>query len=298
MRKTLTLVDGTLLKALPRLAESMWKHSRTGNPMHGWRMHRQFELDRHAVGDLTLTPYRRQGDEQDVLLSRLQPGRCYVMDRGYVNYRLFNGIVAVGSDYVCRVKRSIAYAVTREREPTDAARAAGVVRDVVVTTGSGRGGSGRGGKHTDHPVRLIEVHARVRPRTARGHAKPDAPPKTEVLLIATNLLDVPAEVVALVYRYRWTVELFFRFFKQVLGCRHLLSDDRGGITIQCYCAVIACLLLQLWTGRKPDKAMHRMVGFYLCGWAGEDDVLAWANKPDRTGVKLRAKDELWKKLGY
>ena len=40
-----------------------------------------------------------------------------------------------------------------------------------------------------------------------------------------------------------------------------------------------------------------MVGFYLCGWAGEDDVLAWVNEPDHTGVKLRANEALWNKLG-
>jgi hypothetical protein len=292
VEKTLTLCDGTLLKALPRLAESMWKHSRTGNPMHGWRMHTQFEVDRHVPTDVELSPYRCQGDEQTVLLGKLQPGRCYVMDRGYFAYDLFNGIVDVGSDYVCRVKKSIDHEVVEAREVTEAARAAGVARDVVVTAGSTRD------KRARHPLRLVEVHAQVLPRTARGEGKPDGPPKTEVLLIATNLLDVPAEVIALIYRYRWTVELFFRFFKQILGCRHLISDDPRGITIQCYCAVIACMLLQLWTGRKPNKDMHRMIGFYLSGWADEADVLAWANRPDNTGVKLRARDALWKKLGF
>ena len=34
------------------------------------------------------------------------------------------------------------------------------------------------------------------------------------------------------------------------------------------------------------------------GWADEQTVLDWINKPDNTGIKLRAKDELWKKLGY
>jgi hypothetical protein len=292
--RTLTLCDGTLLKALPRLAESMWKHSRTGNPMHGWRMHTQFELDRHVASDVTLTPYRCQGDEQAVLLGKLQPGRCYVMDRGYFHYGLFNGVVGAGSDYVCRVKRNISHQVVREREPLTAeARAAGVTRDVIVTAGSTPPD-----QRATHPVRLIEVHVEVQPRGARGEGKHQGPPEREVLLIATNLLDVPAEVIALVYRYRWTVELFFRFFKQVLGCRHLISDAPGGITIQCYCAVIACMLLQLWTGRKPDKEMHRMIGFYLCGWADEADVLAWAKRPDNTGVKLRAKEALWKKLGY
>lgn len=290
--KTLLLCDGTLLSALPRLAESMWKHSRTGNPMHGWRMHTQFELDRHIPADVRLTPYGAT-DEPAVLAANLRPGCCYVMDRGYFNYALLNGIVAAGSDYVCRVKKTIGVRERIEqRELSVEARAAGVVSDQLLRVGS------TPDKRADHPVRLIEVHVEVQPRTARGEGKPQAPPRTEVLLIATNLLDVPAEVVGLVYRYRWTVELFFRFFKQVLGCRHLFSDDPDGITIQCYCAVIACMLLQLWTGKKPDKDMHRMVSFYLCGWATEQDLLDWANKPDNTGVKLRAKAELWKKLGY
>jgi hypothetical protein len=293
--KTLVLCDGTLLKALPRLAESMWKHSRTGNAMHGWRMHTQFELDRHVPTDVTLTPYRCQGDEPAVLSAKLQPPArcCYVVDRGYFNYALLNGIVAVGSDYVCRVKKSIGIReLIEQREPSAEARAAGVEKDQVVRVGS------TPDKRADHAMRLIEIHAEVQPRAARGQGKPKAPAKTEVLLIATNLLDVPPEIIGLVYRYRWTVELFFRFFKQVLGCRHLISDDPDGITIQCYCAVIACMLLQLWTGRRPDKDMHRMINFYLCGWATEDDLLAWINKPDNTGVKLRAKEALWKKLGY
>ena len=46
-----------------------------------------------------------------------------------------------------------------------------------------------------------------------------------MLRIATNLLDVPAEIIALIYQYRWTIEIFFRFFKHVLGCRHLISQD-------------------------------------------------------------------------
>jgi hypothetical protein len=291
VKNTLTLCDGTLLAALPRLAESMWKHSRTGNVIHSWRMHCQFELDRHVPTDVQLTPYRCQGDEQSVLQNSLHAGRCYVMDRGYFNYELFDAIVAAGSDYVCRVKKSIGYEVVEQREVTPQAKQAGVTRDLIVRAGS----TTRSRAH--HAVRLIELHVQVQPRGARGEGKPQLPPRTEVLLIATNLLDVPAEIVALIYRYRWTVELFFRFFKQVLGCRHLISDDPDGITIQCYCAVIACMLLQLWTGKKPDKAMHRLIGFYLCGWADEADVLAWVNKPDRTGVKIAQREAYFKSIG-
>jgi len=295
LRRTLTLVDGTLLKALPRLAASMWKHSRTGNAMHGWRMHCQFDLSLGVPLDVELTDYRNSGesDEREVLRQHLQAGRCYVMDRGYFSYGLFDAISLVGSDYVCRVKKSISYETVAERELDGAAKAAGVTRDLIVVAGC----AARIERRANHAVRLVYVEAQVCPRAARGSIKPNGPPRTEVLILATNLLDVPAEVIALIYRYRWTIELFFRFFKQALGCRRLLSDDPDGVRIQCYCAVIACMLLALWTGRKPDKATWRMVGWFLSGVAEEADLIAHLNRPSNKGVKLAAKAALWKKLG-
>jgi Transposase DDE domain len=295
LRRTLMLVDGTLLKALPRLASSMWTTSRSGNPVHGWRLHCQFDLSLGVPVGAELTDYcnSRGSNEREVLREHLAAGRCYVMDRGYFQYDLFDAISLVGSDYVCRVKKSIAYDVVAERKLDAAALAAGVTRDVVVRAGCAT----RVERRPNHAVRLVHVRAEVCPRAARGSIRPSGPPETELLILATNMLDVPAEVVALIYRYRWTVELFFRFFKQVMGCRHLLSDDPDGVRIQCYCAVIACMLLALWTGRKPDKSTWRMVGWFLGGMADEAEVLAHLRRPDNTGVKLAAKAELWKKLG-
>ena len=70
------------------------------------------------------------------------------------------------------------------------------------------------------------------------------------------------------------IEIFFRFFKHVLGCRHLLSHDPVGIQIQSYCAILACTLISLWTGRKPTLRTYEMVCYYLIGWAEEDELLA------------------------
>ena len=169
------------------------------------------------------------------------------------------------------------------------------MRDVVGTAGI----ADRHDRRANHPVRLVYVEVTVAPRDVRGggRAAPE-PPKAETLILATNLLDVPAEVIALVYKHRWGVELFFRFFKQVLGCRHLVSDDPRGVSIQCYCAVIACLLITLWSGRPADKATWRMVGWFLGGLADEAELVAHLTAPpDRRGVKLAAKEALWKKLG-
>ncbi len=81
-------------------------------------------------------------------------------------------------------------------------------------------------------------------------------------------------MIALIYRKRWTVELFFRFYEHILGCRHLLSHRPNGIEIQVYLAIIVCMLIALWTGRKPTMRTVEMIRFYFIGWADEEELMA------------------------
>jgi len=99
VRHVLTLVDGTLLKALPRIAEAMWLTTRTGTVHHAWRLHTQFELDKQVPIRMDLTNGKNSGpsDEKTVLRRHLQPDRCYVMDRWYAQFTLFNDIHRAGS---------------------------------------------------------------------------------------------------------------------------------------------------------------------------------------------------------
>ncbi|MBM4332549.1 MAG: transposase [Deltaproteobacteria bacterium] len=53
-----------------------------------------------------------------------------------------------------------------------------------------------------------------------------------VFLVVTDLLEVPAEVIALIYGFRWQIELFFRWFKCILRCKHFLSLSENGLAIQ------------------------------------------------------------------
>ena len=179
-------------------------------------------------------------------------------------------IVAAGSSYVCRVRdRTNLNHVVEERPISAAARQAGVLSDQVLQLGSSQQRSAK----PNHPVRIILVQ--IKPRQPRRKGGRIAGPASDgILRIATNLLDVPAEIIADIYQHRWTIELFFRFFKHLLGCRHLLSTDPVGIQIQAYCAIIACLLIQLWTGGKPTLRTYEMICFYLQGWAELDEVQA------------------------
>jgi hypothetical protein len=272
LQHTVTLVDGTLLKALPRITEAMWLTTRTGTAHHAWRLHTQFEVDRHVPVRMTLTNGRNSGDsdEKTVLRRHLQSHRCYVMDRWYAQFTLFNDIHRAESSYVCRVRDNSVYEVVEERPLATADVEAGVLRDVVANLGLSKPTAAQ----PNHPVRLVLVQ--TSPHEKRSHRKGNtgAGPSDGILRIATNLLDAPAEIIALLYRYRYTIELFFRFFKHILGCRHLLSGDPRGIEIQTYCAIIACMLISLWTGRKPTLRTHEMICYYLMGWADENELAA------------------------
>jgi hypothetical protein len=127
-------------------------------------------------------------------------------------------------------------------------------------------------KELKQPLRIIRIACRKHKK--RIHTGRGGPEQDEFLLIATDLLDLPAEVIALIYQSRWAVEIFFRFFKRVLGCRHLLSHSEKGIKIQVFMAIIASLLIALCTGRKPTVRTVEMTRFYFSGWATEKELEA------------------------
>jgi hypothetical protein len=267
----LTAIDGSLLSVLPKLMQASFLKRSTGSGLIKWRLHTQFEVDRYVPTRIDVTPNGGgQHDERAVLERTIEADRTYVMDRGYAKFALFNKIVAIGSSYVCRLRDNSVYEVLDERPLTDADRALNVLSDQIVALGQDRKGDAR----PDHSIRLVTV--RISPHTSRGKYKGGStgPGSDGILRIATNLLDVPAEVIALIYIYRWTIEIFFRFFKHVLGCRHLLSHSRQGIEIQTYCAIIACLLISLWTGRKPTLRTYEMICYYFTGLASEEDLRA------------------------
>jgi hypothetical protein len=88
---TLTAIDGTLLDALPLLAEATLLNHQQGSGLVKWRLHAQFEIENYVPTRIDVT--RNGGGERDekaVLRRTLVPGRCYVKDRGYAKFTLFN----------------------------------------------------------------------------------------------------------------------------------------------------------------------------------------------------------------
>jgi hypothetical protein len=261
----LTLVDGTYLTALPALAHwALWQENK--RHCHAAKAHVQFEVLKGVPVAAALTD--AHASEIDVLAARLQPGRLYVLDRGYARYAFLQAILDAGSSFVCRLDDNAVIEVVEERPLSEAARAAGVVRDALVRVGcAARRNALR------QPIRLVEVACRPhrRPSGKNGRGGPE---QGTVLRLGTDILDLPPEVISLIYQARWQIEIFFRMFKHLLGCRHLLSYSEDGLRLQTYAAILACLLIALWTGRRPTLATYEMLAWYFSGWADDEELQA------------------------
>lgn len=274
-----TAVDGTLLLRLPQITQACFA-SRTDR---GWKLHTHFEVLRGVPTFARLTDASGRGaaGEKAVLRGSLQADRCYLTDRGYEEFALFNAIVSAGSSYVCRVRNDHQFTAVETRELSQEARAAGVLEDAIGRMGSPKS---RRIEHPDHRQRRIMVHFVEHPKRGGRRGTP------QDLVLVTNLRDVPAEVIVLLYRFRWLIELFFRWLKCVLSCRHLLSESANGIQMQMYCALIACLLIQLAAGRdvKPNQWTYKLLCLYVQGWATEEEVLAHLQARAAAAAKANA----------
>jgi len=291
----ITLVDGTLLAALPKLAETYYRCPRAGKTtrdpdaprvLHAWRVHTQLDLANNVPRFVRLTPGAGKGPdgERSVLAASLEAGRIYVMDRGFFGKKLMERIIAAEAGYVVRLQDRTAYTVIEERPLTAQQIDAGVLHDRIVRM-----------EGLSHPARLVIVEADVHVKRVKRKPGVYVPSSGRMLILTSDLATEP-ELISLIYRYRWTIEVFFKFFKGLLGCRHLLSQRRAGVEIQVYCAVIVCVLLNLTTGLRPSKAVMEAFMWHLLGLASDQDVQRRIEQVRIEQGKREAK-ALAKKLG-
>ena len=249
-------VDGSFLKCLPKM---VWAVFRKKSDKRGVRLHLHYDILRGIPAAAEIT--KALGSEKKSLRKLLKEGMLYLTDRGYVDYGMYQAIHDAGSFFVSRIKDNSTFALVEERPLTQADRDAGVASDAWVRMGS----AFTEGKLTA-PVRRVVIPG------MDGH-------KDVVLLTNT---DLPAEMISILYRYRWQVELFFRWFKCILGCRNWLSLTLQGLTLQVYVALLASILLALWTGMKPTRSAFRAICLYFQGWVNDEELTARLDQLKKT----------------
>lgn len=267
--KRITAVDGSVFKIFAQIGKLAWIPTGDGKSSCGYRLHAQFEVFKGVPNRIDMTGSKPKGDadERVVLEKSVEPDRCYLMDRGYQKYVLWNVINAKDSQYVCRLFDSAKWEVAQENELTAEDLAKNIVSDQIVRFGTENSRT----TPPDHVTRVVVV--KVNPHDSRKAKNGQSGPSSDgYLRIVTNNLDVPAWLIAALYELRWTIELYFRIIKQLLGCRHLLSHNPAGATIQMYMAIIACIMILAMTGKMPTKRTFEMICFYFLGWASLEEL--------------------------
>lgn len=266
IQQLIKAVDGSLLPALPKMLWALWQDDQN----RAAKLHLEMDIGNHVPTAAVITD--GNGNEKKILRTMLAPGTIYLIDAGYAEYKLLGDIIAAQSSFVIRLRDNADYVVLEEKPLTESDRVAGVQKDLIVTLGCKS-------KQNDcpHPLRIIQVFHKGDEndhRPARVSSKKTFRTKDVdyTLLLATDRLDLPAEIIALLFTRRWQIELFFRWFKCVLGCNHLVALSQNGLTIQVYCALISGMLITLWTGRKSTKRTFEMISLNFMGWASDEEL--------------------------
>lgn len=188
--------------------------------------------------------------ERTQLPATLAPNRLYLLDRAYQSYQHLNKIVQIDSDFVVRLRQTASFVVEEHRPLSAEDRRLGVCRDSLVRPADRH-------HRFDFAARLVEI---INPQL------------DEPLRLLTNRLDLPAEMIGLLYRHRWQIELFFRWLKCVTGLKHFLSESANGMALQLYAAMIGTLLIALEIGARPSKYDFAQMSLVASGFVTLEDA--------------------------
>ena len=144
-----------------------------------------------------------------------EPGTIVAVDRGYIDYDLFDYWTGEGVWFVTRVKKNMAYEVVAEREIPD-----------------------RGNVLRDEEIRFTGYDASHKyPHTLRRVVIWDDENKREIVLL-TNHMEFAASTIGRIYKERWQIGLFFKAIKQNLKIKTFVGTSENAFYIQIWAALI------------------------------------------------------------
>jgi IS4 transposase len=213
------------------------------------------------------------GDTNDVRIAqRLEfaPGTIVVMDRGYLDYALYEKWTQHGVYFVTRPRTNMLYEVIERR-----------------TVGT------RGNIKCDESIKLADGYGRKRcPSVLRQVTVQDADNQREIVFL-TNIFHLAASTVGAIYKDRWQIELFFKALKQNLKIKTFVGTSENAVKVQIWTALIAMLLLKFlllkstWAWSLSNLAA--MLRFNLLSYR---DLWAWLNAPFEVPIVVAQGEQL------
>ena len=206
-------------------------------------------------------------------------GATYVFDKGYCDYAWWHRIHAAGAFFVTRAKRTAAL----ERLSSQALpeQAGHILADERVGFKHRQNrGQGRINPYHGQALRRITVE--------REDGRP--------LVLLSNLMQASAEHIAALYKWRWQIELWFKWIKQRLNIRRFMGSSENAVKLQLLCALIAYLLLKLYQKALGNTdSLHLFMARLTCGlFEREQTQYAYYRRRQQAQALLRQRQaQLW-----
>ena len=151
-----------------------------------------------------------------------EPGAFYVMDRAYLDFKRLHTFHRSGAFFVTRTKTGV---VLNRRYSHAVPPDTGVTSDQTVVLGTA--GSARNYPDTLRRVRFVD------------------PEKGRRLIFLTNNFELPALTIAQLYKFRWRIELFFKWIKQHLRIKAFYGSSENAVKTQIWIAVASYVLIAI-----------------------------------------------------
>jgi hypothetical protein len=260
LHRQVLAVDGTFLKAA---AAVVWAIRRRGSKT-GARL--DFHIDVETwLPEVLVIPEGHEGEARTAQ-DTITAGAIHLYDRGIFSFDLIAAHAPETADFVMRIRepgpRCPKLETVETRELTQVARKAGVTSDRLVRL--------VGSDHRKPPTVVLREAVIV------SADDPDNP-----VYLLTTLHDLDASILGLLYRYRWQIELFFRWLKSYARFDHLISHSREGVLLNFYVTVIGVTLMYLHAGHRPSKYLFIMMGMVANGSASLEEIMPILRERER-----------------
>lgn len=179
----------------------------------------------------------------------------FLIDRGLVSAKRLNDIKTKNISFICRVNNNRRSKTIRELEPNwgNLASEITVLSDNIVRI------------YGENPHKPFPQLFRM-VRVDLGHpiGKPRYNKTTgidSVITLLTDDMDLTVAELLEAYRFRWKIEVFFKFLKQNLDFSHLMSGSHNGLTVLLYLTLIEALLVKAYCSlnhTRPKVATTRI----------------------------------------
>src|SRR5215831_632991 len=234
--------------------------------MFDWAKYRQTKgaIKLHVLldhdGYLPVYAHVSEGNVPEIEIARalsLPKGSIVVIDRGYIDYKLFSRWTKEGIHFVTRLKENADYVVW---ENCPMPKGSNVTKDQLIGLNPFMAGA-----PCREDLRLVTVW--------------DEENQREIQLL-TNLLQLSAATISAIYKERWQIELFFKALKQSLKIKTFVGTSANAVRTQIWTALIAMLLIKILQQRSTfGWALSNLIALlrwnlftYRCLWE-------WINRP-------------------